>query len=375
MFLRIHPGSRPKRRNWKEIFRPSIDRKEGEIEQLLLHLRREIAEIGLSNELRGEVPEIAARANEVSAIRGRAAAVAGVLSGIDSEVASLEMTVAELSAEYSEIDRSAIESIYREAKLYIPKLHHDWTELSDFVQNLRGRKERFLQQQVNALQDRSVEVRAELMDLQKKEREEIATLVKSPEFVRALDLRSDLQAKYKQLGSLEQDLADIKTLKEQIAAVDKELDETKATIEKGKALLKSRVAIFNKYFSELSKQLYGEQYLLHFDETPRGSLSFQLTSVGANVGSGKKASQTSAFDLAYIQFLNDKGTNFPTFVCHDGLEHIHANQLSALLTTADKLRGQLILATLRDKLPAMGDGFISQNTVLELSQGDKFFGL
>ncbi len=41
-------------------------RKEGEIEQLLLHLQREIRELSQSNELRGEVPEIAERANLVS---------------------------------------------------------------------------------------------------------------------------------------------------------------------------------------------------------------------------------------------------------------------------------------------------------------------
>jgi uncharacterized protein YydD (DUF2326 family) len=329
----------------------------------------------LSQEFRGEVPEIAARANAVSAIRGQAAAVAGVLSGIDSEAASIKMTIGELTSEYSDIDRAAIESIYREAQLYIPKLHHDWAELSDFIQNLRGRKERFLQQQVDALQNRSGGIRAQLINLQNQEREELATLVKSPEFVKALDLRSDLQLKYKQLGSLEQDLADIQNLKSQIANVEAELEDTRAKIEQGKAQLKERVAIFNKHFSELSKLLYGEQYLLHFDETSRGSLSFQLTSVGANVGSGKKASQTSAFDLAYIRFLNETSINFPTFVCHDGLESIHGNQLSALLITADQLNGQLIVATLRDKLPSMGDGFIAKNTILELSQDDKLFGL
>ena len=43
-------------------------RKEGEIEQLLIHLRREVEEIGLSPALKGEVPEMRnrKRANVVS---------------------------------------------------------------------------------------------------------------------------------------------------------------------------------------------------------------------------------------------------------------------------------------------------------------------
>jgi hypothetical protein len=56
-----------------------------------------------------------------------------------------------------------------------------------------------------------------------------------------------------------------------------------------------------------------------------------------------------------------------------GLEQIHGNQLAALLNEADKLDGQLILATLRDKLPPMPIKFVEDNTVLELAQDDKLF--
>jgi uncharacterized protein YydD (DUF2326 family) len=350
-------------------------RKEGEIEQLLLHLQREIREIGLSTELRGEVPEIADHANQVSAIRARAGNVAGVLARFDGEIAAIRMTVDELKSEYTDIDRHAIESIYREAQKYIPKLHHDWDDLADFVQNLRGRKQRFLESQVDALQSKANDAKQELLALQAQENTEIGTLVKSRAFVKALELRADLQEKLKMLGSLEQDLQDLRDLKTKIAKVEKELEETKEQIENGKALLRDRVSVFNKYFSELSKVLYGEQYLLHFDETERGSLAFQLTAVGSNVGAGKKVSQTAAFDVAYIEFLRDTGINFPKFVCHDGVETIHGNQLSALLIAADQLNGQLVVATLRDKLPTMPDKFLEKNTILELAQDDKLFQL
>jgi len=285
------------------------------------------------------------------------------------------MTVDELKSEYTDIDRHAIESIYREAQKYIPKLHHDWSDLAEFVQNLRGRKQRFLESQVDALQSKANDAKQELLALQAREDTEIGTLVKSRAFVKALELRADLQEKLKMLGSLEQDLQDLRDLKANIAKVEKQLEETKEQIENGKALLRDRVSVFNKYFSELSKVLYGEQYLLHFDETERGSLAFQLTAVGSNVGAGKKVSQTAAFDVAYIEFLRDTGINFPRFVCHDGLETIHGNQLSALLVAADQLNGQLVVATLRDKLPPMPDGFLERNTVLELAQDDKLFQL
>ena len=135
------------------------------------------------------------------------------------------------------------------------------------------------------------------------------------------------------------------------------------------------MSLFNEFFSALSKELYGEQYLLTFDDSKNGLIVFSLTSVGANVGAGKKVSQTAAFDIAYVKFLRAANINFPTFVCHDGVEAVHGNQLAELLTTANALDGQLVLAAIRDKLPGISATFLEKNTILKLSQDDKLFGM
>ncbi len=357
-------------RDWDALNRV---RGEGQIEQLLILLRREIETIGLSPQLRGEVPGIAARATAVSTIRASAANLVGIIGGIEAETASLRLTIDELESEYSEIDRRSIETVYREAQHYIPKLHHDWEELTDFIQNLRGRKQRFLESRIGLLEEKAKQAKQELSSLQEKERSEIGELVKSKEFVEALEMRADLQEKLKALGSLEQSQKDLQGLKQRITEVDNRLSVTHDQIAKEKAALQQRVSIFNKYFSRLSKLLYGEEYLLHFEETTKGLLVFKLTAVGANVGAGKKASQTAALDLAYISFLNEAKINFPKFVCHDGMEQIHGNQMLALLTEANALEGQLILATLRDKLPQLTPQFLKENLALELGHDDKFF--
>jgi uncharacterized protein YydD (DUF2326 family) len=348
-------------------------RKEGEIEQLLIHSRREIEKLSVLVALRGEVPEIASRAVAITQVRAKATETASLLSQVESEIAALRSALEALAAEYDTIDDYAIEAIYREAQQYIPELHHEWVEVSAFVQSLRGRKQRYLSSQIEALQNKALELRGLLENLSVHEREEIGDFTKSPEFQKSLELRSDLQEKYKRLGSLEQTLADIRNLKSQNAEADRRLEQTRLAIEAGKGLLQERIAIFNKHFSSLSKLLYGDEYLLHVEETTRGNQAFELTAIGSNVGTGKKVSQTAAFDLAYIEFLRETKINFPRFVCHDGVESVHANQLTELLSIANGIEGQLILATLRDKLPAMPDGFISENTVLELSEVDKFF--
>ena len=80
-------------RDWDALNRV---RGEGQIEQLLILLRRQIETIGLSPQLRGEVPGIAARATTVSTIRARAANLVGLIGGIEAEIASLRLTIQEM---------------------------------------------------------------------------------------------------------------------------------------------------------------------------------------------------------------------------------------------------------------------------------------
>lgn len=359
----------------RDLLGATRQRKEGEIEQLLLHLRREIEEAQASLQVRGEVPEIAAAANSVSEIRAQASDVAGTLGRIEGEIASISLAIASLKHDYDNIDYVAVKSIYSEAGRYHEKLQHDWEDLSNFVANLRGRKERFLQQQLDNLNEKAAVARKLLADLQVRESDLVSALRQTRAFEVALEARADLHEKLKQAGGLEQSLKTIQSLRSSLEEIDRKLDVTRTTIENGKAQLTQRVSLFNEFFSSLSKELYGEQYLLTFDESKNGSIVFSLTSVGANVGAGKKVSQTAAFDIAYIKFLRAAGINFPTFVCHDGVETIHGNQLSALLTTAHALDGQLILAAIRDKLPGISETFLEENTILELAQDDKLFQL
>lgn len=349
-------------------------RSEGEIEQLLLHLRGEIERAQLAIALRGEVPDIARAANAVADIRGRASAVGSELSRIEGEMASIGQAISGLKSDYENIDFLAVRSIYAEAGKYNDKLHHDWEEVSTFVANLRGRKERFLQAQLDDLGAAATEARQELLKLQNQEEQVVAALQQSRAFEDAIRARDELHEKLKQVGGLEESLAAIQSLRTLLGSIDDRIEETRIAVAEGKALLTERVRLFNKFFSALSKELYGEQYLLTFDEKD-GTIVFSLKAVGANVGEGKKASQTAAFDIAYIKFLREAGINFPTFVCHDGVEAIHGNQLLALINSANAMDGQLILAAIRDKLPQISPEFLEQNTVVELSQDDKLFGL
>ncbi|MBU9853033.1 DUF2326 domain-containing protein, partial [Rahnella aceris] len=92
-----------------------------------------------------------------------------------------------------------------------------------------------------------------------------------------------------------------------------------------------------------------------------------------NLGDGKKKAQVSALDLAYLALQEEIGSKSLRFVAHDGIEAIHKNQIRILFDIASSIDGQYILAILSDKLSDIDQEFISENTILELSEDDKFF--
>lgn len=249
-------------------------RNEGEIEQLLLLLRSEVEQSQNLSQLQSEIPEIAMHADRVAELRAKAMGVAATLANTDAEIQTIQLAIRELRDEYSDVDRRSVERIYKEAERYIPDLQHDWAELVDFIQNLRGRKERFLNSQAHELQEQAATLRHDLRGLQDLERREIGSLHTSSVFLEALETRTELQEKLRRVGGLEQQLADIQQVKSQLDVVTQQIGQTKDQIDDGKAALRQNVAIFNKYFSRLSKDLYGEEYLLHFDETKGGGSCF-----------------------------------------------------------------------------------------------------
>ena len=137
----------------------------------------------------------------------------------------------------------------------------------------------------------------------------------------------------------------------------------------------NKIKIFNKYFSLFTRKLYEEEFILTFSER-NGMYDFKVDPVGVadskgNLGMVEKA-QVSALDLAYLALQAEIKSKSVRFVAHDGIEAIHANQIRVLFDIASSIDGQYILAILSDKLSSIEQDFITEHTILELSEEDKF---
>jgi hypothetical protein len=182
----------------------------------------------------------------------------------------------------------------------------------------------------------------------------------------------ELNKTYERKGNLEE----LKKLwgdsTKNIEDIDSELEGINSKINSNSKLIKERIAEFNKYFSQISHQLYGEHFVLIDGKNKKG---YELKIGSAEgLGTGKKKGQIAAFDFAYIKFADSLGIKCPHFILHDQIENIHDNQISViLLDVVSNINCQYIIPVLRDKLP--NDINIDTYKVLSLSETDKLFKL
>ncbi|ECB2126684.1 DUF2326 domain-containing protein, partial [Salmonella enterica subsp. enterica serovar Typhimurium] len=96
--------------------------------------------------------------------------------------------------------------------------------------------------------------------------------------------------------------------------------------------------------------------------------------VTPNSNGGKKKGEITAFDLAYIKFVDKVKLKRATFVIHDSIEDVDVNQIRDIFFEANNINGQYIVSILSDKFSEDTDlKMMMNNSILELSSTNKFF--
>lgn len=138
-----------------------------------------------------------------------------------------------------------------------------------------------------------------------------------------------------------------------------------------------KIKRFNQIFSDYCQRLYGEKYLLAYNENWKEEKKFPISiaSLGGKVGTGKKKAVIVAYDLAYMQYSIELGMNVPQFVIHDKMENTHINQIKTIFEICEGIKGQYIIPILRERIDKVEQKYIEKAKILELSSTDKFFGI
>lgn len=276
-----------------------------------------------------------------------------------------------LNMDIANIDPTQIENIYQQAKTFIPDIQKSFEETLAFHNQMIKEKVRFITQELPELEQEIKTLKRQITSLLTQEKKLSDKLVKTNVVEELQETVSELNKMYELKGNLGEQKRLWENSLSKLESILNELRDIDEGIKSNDDLIKERVSQFNKYFSQISYELYGERFVLSSDKNEKGYELF-IGSVGGNLGTGKKKGQMAAFDLAYIQFADTLGIESLHFILQDQIENVHDNQITGILTEiTNKINCQYILPVLKDKLPDDVDS--EQYRILSLSQNDKLF--
>jgi len=293
------------------------------------------------------------------------------LSGLEFRKELIVESKNDLEKEFSGVDNQQIRNLYAEAKVLIPNIQKSFEDTLNFHNQMIKEKIQYIAQELPELEAKINITKRKLNRCLSQEQIFTDKLKKTDVLDELQQIISDLNQAFEKKGNLEEQKRLWNSSLKKLNEIESKLQTINNGIESKDDLIQHRTTEFNKYFSNISSRLYGEQFILSSDKNAKG-YELNISSLGGNLGTGKKKGQIAAFDLAYIQFADALNIDCLHFILHDQIENIHDNQITNLLTEiVGEINCQYVLPVLRDKLPKNIE--VEQYVILTLSQSEKLF--
>ena len=268
-----------------------------------------------------------------------------------------------------------LEMIYKQASAYVAKMQRTFKELVDFHNTMLENKKAFVAQELPIIQEEIESLSVELERLKEKETVMAEKVLKSDTYEELEVIIVQLSELSRRKGEFESYISQIesaeKAIKEKCEEM-KKIDDGLFTADFAQRLETQRDK-FNKIFSEVSHEIYDEQYIISYEvDSQKGKqlYKFHITDV-ANFSSGKKQGEISCFDIAYTVFADQEGIPCLHFILNDKKELVHGNQLNKFAEAVNKYNVQFVCSMLYDKLPSVLRK--DEHVVVRLSQDSKLF--
>lgn len=294
---------------------------------------------------------------------------------VEFEIANIENSIVSLAKEKSEINIQILQAVYQEAKSYIPTLQKNFEDMVSFHNSMIQNRIDFIQKPLNVKKELLEQYSSQLVTiLEQKEKITIQALDEG-----LLDELNMLNRKIEDLSLKKGEIKQSIQLLEEQEAVRQDLNKELLVIQNQMENdgIDEKIKKFNQFFSDYCDKLYGEKYLLAYNENWKEEKKFpvSIASLGGKVGTGKKKAVIVAFDLAYMQYSIEMGIKVPQFVIHDKMENTHINQIKTIFEICEGIDGQYIIPILRERIDKVEQKYVEKAKVLELSTNNKFFGI
>jgi uncharacterized protein YydD (DUF2326 family) len=287
----------------------------------------------------------------------------------------IEESQRDLEQSISHIDLQQLRLLYEEVTENISGVQKTFEDLVAFHNNMVIEKVKYISQDLPELIQKLKDSQEELSLLLRKEKELTDEVAKGDSFEELEKIIFELNEKYRIKGEYESIISQLNEVEENIDTLNEQIDNIDNYLFSGdfEILLKEQVKKFNKIFSNISQELYGEKYALTFKkETNKKEQQFyKFNAFNANMSSGKKQGEILCFDLAYLLFADAEQLPCLHFLLNDKKELMHDNQLIKVAEFVQNKNIQLVISILKDKLPvAVLD---KAHIAVELSQQEKLF--
>lgn len=271
-------------------------------------------------------------------------------------------------------DLTQLKMIYAQASSLIPNLQKSFEELVQYHNQMIDNKIKFVSEELPTIYS-TIKEKTNLLDIFRAREKSLS------EKVSRSDTFDDLELIISKLNALYQTKGNYESIISQIDEVDTKLDELSKELrsindnlfaDDFKKKIDVQLKKFNKLFSEISEQIYGEKYVIIYDVIEKNGKSiYQFNPKNANFSSGKKQGEISCFDIAYTKFADQENIPCLHFLLNDKKELVHDNQLERIADVVKNENIQFIASILEDKLPESLKA--EENFVVKLSQQDKLF--
>ncbi|PAX98971.1 hypothetical protein CKO50_23510 [Pseudoalteromonas sp. HM-SA03] len=266
--------------------------------------------------------------------------------------------------------------LYEQAKNLLPTLQKSYVDTVKFHNAMVQEKIQFITDELPNLNLQLSQTTSEIQLNLSKEKSLVEKLNKAEILEELQEIIAKLNEKYEQKGRLEEKRSKLIAAKSSIERIDLKLSLIDKSIFELDDLIQERVAIFNKYFSEISNELYGEKFAMSalFEQKSNTEQKFYklyIDSLNGQTGTGKKKGEIAAFDIAYVKFADEIEQPTLHFILHDQMEVVDDNQIKGLANQVINANCQFVVPILRDKLPKELDK--PEFQVVSLSQSNKLF--
>lgn len=304
------------------------------------------------------------------------------INKISSQISNLEIrknlieeSVIELEHSVSHIDLRQLKLLYNEVTKNISGIHKTFEDLVDYHNNMIVEKVKYISQDLPEISQKLKTYYEELTILLKEEKELTEKIAKGDSFEELEKIIFELNEKYRIKGEYESIVSQLNEVEENLNDLNNKMEIIDNYLFSGdfEILLKEQVKKFNKFFSSISQELYGEKYALTFKKitNKKGQQFYKFNAFNANMSSGKKQGEILCFDLAYLLFANEEQLPCLHFLLNDKKELMHDNQLAKVAEFVQSQNIQLVISILKDKLPT--SVLDKAHIAIELSQKDKLF--